>query len=157
MKKVLLINDSKLQNQIMKDMLNSMNYEVHITDEYNALAAVHDFCPDFVIANYVMKELNGDQLASVIKVQYPNIKCIISSSNSLSINDFDSKKINAIIKTPVDKDDLKLILDSMSGKHSMEEDEDSFEIKKYCSSCGSFVDLNINTGYLFCPKCGRKI
>lgn len=156
MKKILLINDSKLQNQIMRDMLNSMNYEVRITDEYNALVAVHDFCPDFIIVNYVMKELTGDQLVSVIKIQYPNIKCIISSSNSLNINEFDNNKINAIITTPVDKDELKLVLESVGGE-SIKDDADSFEVKKYCSSCESFVDLNVDTGYLFCPKCARKI
>ncbi len=157
MKKVLLINDSKLQNQIMKDILNSMNYEVHISDEYNALVAVHDFCPDIIIVNYVMKELNGDQLISVIKIQYPNIKCIISSSNSLDISDFDSKKISAIIKTPIDKDKFKRVLDSIDGESSKKYDDDSFEVKKYCSSCESFVELNVDTGYLFCPKCGGKI
>lgn len=157
MKKVLLVNDSKLQNQVMKDMLNTYNYEVSITDEYNAIIAVHDFCPDYVIANYIMKEINGDQLAAVIKIQYPEIKCIISSSNCIDVNDFDRNKINAVIRTPIDRDELKMVLESISVETSKKYDDDNYEIKKYCNKCGKFVDLSFSSEYFFCPFCGNKI
>lgn len=158
MKKVLLINDSKLQNEVMKDMLSSINYVVSVSDEYNAISAVHDFCPDYVITNYVMKEINGDQLAAVIKIQYPDIKCLISSSNSIDINNFDRGKINAVIKTPIERDELKMILDSISKENLKNyDDSDSYEVKKYCKQCQKFVDFNFSTEYFFCPFCGNRI
>ncbi|WP_010251673.1 response regulator [Acetivibrio cellulolyticus] len=158
MKKVLLINDSKLQNQIMKDMLSSFDYEVCITDEYNAIVTVHDFRPDLIIANYIMKETTGDQLLSVIKIQYPEIKCVISSSNSIDINEFNRKKINAIIRTPIDKNELKMALESIDPDISKKvDDADNYEVKKYCSKCGRFIDFNLNAENFFCQYCGRPI
>ncbi len=158
MKKVLIINDSKLQNEVMKDMLKSINYEVSVADEYNAIVAVHDFCPDFVITNYVMKEINGDQLASAIKIQYPDIKCVISSSNSIDIDDFDRKKINAVIRTPIDRDELRMVLDSITTERVKKyDDSDNYEVKKYCKQCGKFVDVSLDNESFLCPICGKKI
>lgn len=157
MKKVLLINDSKLQNQIMRDTLISMNYEVHISDEYNALVAVNEFCPDLIITNYILKELNGEQLISMIKIQHPDIKCVLSSSSDLHINDFDDSKINGIIKTPIDKEELKKFLDNLENEPLKKFNDDRFEVKKYCRSCKSFVDVIIDKSYLFCAKCNGKL
>jgi len=157
MKKVLLVNDSKLENAIMKDMLSSINYEVSATDEYNAIAAVHNFGPDYVITNYIMKEINGDQLAAAIKIHYPNIKCIISSNNPIDINWFDRKKINAVIKTPIDRNELKKILESVSSENIKKIDDcDSNASNKYCKQCGKFLDFSFGT-YYFCPFCGERI
>ena len=158
MKKVLLINDSKLQNEVMKDMLSSINYEVSVTDEYNAIVAVHDFCPDFVITNYVMKETNGDQLASIIKKLCPDIKCVISSSNFIDINSFDRKKISAVIRTPINRDELRMFLESISTENVIKyDDSDSYEVKKFCRQCGKFVDFSMSTENFFCSICGKKI
>ncbi|NLL07297.1 MAG: response regulator [Clostridiaceae bacterium] len=158
MKKVLLINDSRLQNEVMKDMLTSINYEVSVTDEYNAIAAVHNFCPDVIITNYVMKEINGDQLAAVIKIQYPNIKIVISSSNAIDINDFDRNKVSAVIRMPIGKDDLKMVLESISTESEKKyDDSDSYEVKKYCKQCDKFVDVTLSNKNFLCPFCGDKI
>lgn len=158
MKRVLLVNDCKFENLVMKDMLNSMNYEVYITEEYNAISAVHDFCPNYVITNYIMKEIKGDMLAAIIKIQYPDIKCIISSSSHIDIMHFDCKKVDAVILTPIDREALKMVLNSItSDVVKKNEDIDNYEVKKYCSKCQKFVDLNIDTEYFFCPFCGQKI
>lgn len=158
MKRVLLINDSKLQNIVMKDMLNSLNYEVYIAEEHNAIPAVLDICPNYVITNYIMKEINGDKLAALIKIQYPDTKCIISSSNQIDIKNFDRRKIDAVILTPIDREELRKVLNSISSEAvKKNEDVDNFEVKKYCSKCQKFVDLNIHSEYIFCPFCGQKI
>jgi CheY-like chemotaxis protein len=154
MNKVLLVNDSKLENRIMKDMLSSIDYNVSITDEYNAIAAVKDFCPDYVITNYIMKEINGDQLAGLIKLLYPNIKFILSSSNSIDINKFDRRKINAVIKTPIEKNELKRVLESISSEDTKNDDVFvSIDLNKFCKSCGKSIELE---NYAFCPFCGSK-
>ena len=157
MRRVLLINDSKLENAIMKDMLNSIDYNVSIADEYNAIAAVNEFCPDYVIANYIMKDINGYQLAAIIKTRYPDIKCIISSSNPIDINDFDRKKINAVIRTPIERAELKRVLEGIAKENIKKyEISDSFEKNKFCKQCGKFLNLSLNS-YFFCPFCGSRI
>jgi len=169
MRKVLLINDSKLENKIMRDILDSINYEVCIADEYNAIAAVRDFCPDYIIANYIMREINGAQLAAMIKIKYPNIKCIISSSNPMDIKSFDRRKINAVIKTPIDRMELKRVLESVAEESENESDiyrNESYtyknesdtsgnsDVNKCCKQCGKAFDFNT---FLFCPFCGNKL
>jgi len=64
MKKVLLVNDSKFESMILKDMLVSIGYIAGIADEYDAIEKVQDMRPDYIIINRVMKEIYGDELAS---------------------------------------------------------------------------------------------
>lgn len=158
MKKVLLINDSKLQNIVMKDMLDSLNYEVFIAEEHDAISAVLEFRPNYVITNYIMKEINGDKLAALIKLQYPDTKCILSSSNQIDINDFDRRKVDAVILYPIEREDLKKVLNSVSVEGANKNEEvDNYEVKKFCNKCKKFIDLNANSEYSFCPFCGQKI
>jgi len=56
MKKVLLVNDSKFESMILKDMLVSIGYIAGIADEYDAIEKVQDMRPDYIIINRVMKE-----------------------------------------------------------------------------------------------------
>jgi len=67
MKKVLLVNDSKFESMILKDMLVSIGIYCRIADEYDAIEKVQDMRPDYIIINRVMKEIYGDELASKIK------------------------------------------------------------------------------------------
>jgi len=70
MKKVLLVNDSKFESMILKDMLVSIGYIAGIADEYDAIEKVQDMRPDYIIINRVMKEIYGDELASKIKARF---------------------------------------------------------------------------------------
>jgi len=49
MKKVLLVNDSKFESMILKDMLVSIGYIAGIADEYDAIEKVQDMRPDYII------------------------------------------------------------------------------------------------------------
>jgi len=69
--------------------------------------------PDYIIVNRVMKGIYGDELASKIKSRFPDIRCILSSCDSISIDDFENTDIDAIIKTPIDQYRLKIVLNSM--------------------------------------------
>ncbi|ABN51408.1 MAG TPA: response regulator [Hungateiclostridium thermocellum] len=110
MKKVLLVNDSKFESMILKDMLVSIGYIAGIADEYDAIEKVQDMRPDYIIINRVMKEIYGDELASKIKARFPEIKCILSSCDSISIDDYKNSGIDAVIRTPVDQYRLKAVL-----------------------------------------------
>lgn len=109
MSRVLLVNDSKFESMIMKDMMDSIGCFVKITDEDSALMEVQSFRPDYVIVNYVMKKTLGDQLISVIKMQDPRVRCILFSSNPIKLEDFRFKKIDAVFQTPVDRSSLEKV------------------------------------------------
>ncbi|HHV29226.1 response regulator [Acetivibrio mesophilus] len=113
MKKILLINDSKFESLILKDMLIDIGYIAGIADEYDAIDKVQAMHPDYIIVNRVMKGIYGDELASKIKSRFPDIRCILSSCDSISIDDFENTDIDAIIKTPIDQYRLKIVLNSM--------------------------------------------
>ncbi|HOM03294.1 MAG TPA: response regulator [Acetivibrio sp.] len=113
MKKVLLVNDSKFENLILKDMLDSIGYIAATADEYDAIDKVLAMRPDYIIINRVMKETHGDELASKIKARFPEIRCILSSCDLINIDDYSNTGIDAVIRTPIDQYRLKAVLKNM--------------------------------------------
>ena len=67
MYRVLLVNDCKFENFIMRDMLISLGYEVIISNEFNAVSDVSELNCNVVIANFIMKEQTGDKILQQIK------------------------------------------------------------------------------------------
>ena len=110
MSRVLLVNDCKLENMVMSDMLLSLGYEVIISNEFTALIDVFDLDCNVIIANYIMKEKTGDNILNQIKDKHPQIKCILSSSNDLKLDDFKNKSIDAFIRTPVTMEKLEEVI-----------------------------------------------
>ncbi|MCX8129355.1 MAG: response regulator [Clostridia bacterium] len=161
MKKVLLVNDSKFESIIMKDILNSMGYDVKVSDEFNATGVIENFHPDFLVVNYIMKEIRGDQLIAMVKLHNPGIKCFLCSSSSLDT--MQNKKIDGFIKTPVEKDEIAKIFNYFQSSNN-----DDYEIVKkkdiearvgeimHCRGCGREIGKGGTSGFAFCPYCGGK-
>jgi two-component system chemotaxis response regulator CheY len=118
MKKVLLVNDSKFESIIMKDMLKNMGYDVRISGEEDALNMAVKCTPDYVIANYTMKNINGEQLISLVKSKVPKAKCLLSSNNAELINKELSNEIDAKFQTPVTRFGLEVVFDSVRKKET---------------------------------------
>ncbi|MCX7921707.1 MAG: response regulator [Clostridia bacterium] len=114
MEKVLLVNDSKFESLIMKDMLGLLGYNVEIADEYTALRKLETFKPQVIIVNYIMKEIRGDQLIGIVKLQNPGVKCVLFSSDLGSIEEFSKRKVDAVFQTPVEKSKLEKVLNELS-------------------------------------------
>lgn len=148
MSKVLLINDCKFENLIMKDILDKMGYEVEVADEYNALEKVKFLYPDIVIANLIMKSTQGDELIEKIKKNISEVKCILSSSNSITIENYRNKNVDAVIHTPINKSELEKALEAKI--KPIEKKDNKF---KFCPYCGN----KLNGDFAFCPYCGQKI
>ncbi|MCR4434299.1 MAG: response regulator [Clostridiales bacterium] len=106
MKRVLLVNDSMFQSIIMKDSLSEMGFKVEVTDEYDAIELTKSFKPDIVVVNYIMKEIRGDQLISLIKLEHPEIKCILSSSSAIDRRNTLTQKIDEFLHIPAETDEL---------------------------------------------------
>lgn len=148
MSKVLLINDCRFESMVMKDMLDGMGYDVDITNEYEALNKVKYSYPDIVIANLIMKSIQGDELIEKIKRSREDIKCILSSSNSIALDTYKNKRVDAVIHTPIKKEELIEALQcnkSPSGKTGSE--------YNFCPYCGQ----KLNGEFAFCSYCGHKI
>jgi len=113
MGRVLIVNDSRFESMILKDLLSQLGYNVNITDEYEAVKQVQSFTPDVVLANYVMKDTFGDQLIDRIKTRYPKVLCILTSNSVINRNSLKSNKVDAIVRTPVSKEDIEGVLNRL--------------------------------------------
>lgn len=157
MVKVILINDCKFQSFIMKDMLISLGYEVNITNEYGALVKIRDFNPDIIICNLIMKNITGDKLIKDIKDKNPKIICLLSSANSIKIEDYSKKYIDEVVHIPIEREELEIILSKFVNKtkklQKLDNDKNKFW---FCPACGKKLE-NIKENFLFCNFCGQKI
>ncbi|KOA18310.1 chemotaxis protein CheY [Clostridium homopropionicum DSM 5847] len=148
MDKILVINDCRLEEVIMKDILVNEGYQVKIDNEYGAISSVKDFLPNTVIVNLIMRETTGDKLISRIKGINNEIKCILSSSNLLQLEDFSENKVDAVIKTPIERESLlKAVKDPAKAKLKA----------KFCINCGTKIEKEIEFRAKFCPDCGEKL
>jgi len=151
--KILLVNDCKFENIIMRDMLTNLGHEVIISNEFNVFSDVRELSCNVVISNFIMKEKTGDKILQQIKYMYPKIKCILSSSNNIKLMDFSNKAIDAVIHTPVTKEKLEKALKENINSLN----EDKIQMKSFfCSQCGE--KLNDSHGQIkFCKYCGKKV
>ena len=158
MKKILLVNDSKFENAILKDILESIGYSAVASDEFDAVVKIESFCPDYVIINRVMKGIHGDEMALEIKKNYPHIKCILSSCNSISIDEFNKAGIDAVIKTPIDKERLQVVLTNIDYlEPEQQKSKENYSVHgKPCMSCKHFIPTSEGMNFNFCPFCGHK-
>jgi len=151
--RILLVNDCKFENFIMRDMLSNLGHEVIISNEFNVFSDVRELSCNVVISNFIMKEKTGDKILQQIKDMYPKIKCILSSSNDIKLVDLSNKAIDAFIHTPVTKEKLEKAL--KQNVHLLNQNklqEKSF----FCTYCGE--KLNDSHGQTkFCKYCGKKI
>lgn len=157
--RILLINDSIFENVIMKDMLETLGYEVETSNEFDAYGALDHFKPEVVIANLIMKKITGDILLNKMKLENPDLKTILSSSNDIKAEDLKDKKIDSFIRIPVKQDIIeKVLLNLKEVIIKTEKDvvvNDIVKIK-FCPECGSDLrKMNINSK--FCAYCGYKL
>ncbi|MCB2298955.1 response regulator [Clostridium tagluense] len=152
MYKVLLVNDCKFENFIMRDMLINLGYEVIISNEFNAVRDARELNCDFIIANFIMKEKTGDKILKQIKEMYPETKCVLSSSNDIKLEDFNNSVIDGFIHTPITKEKLEKVMienESLLNKYSK-------HMKPlFCTYCGVKMDDDEKLAK-FCKYCGEK-
>ena len=152
MYRVLLVNDCKFENFIMRDMLINLGYEVIISNEFNAVSDVRELNCNLIIANFIMKEKTGDKILEQIKDMYPETKCILSSSNDIKLEDFNNSAIDGFIHTPVTKEKLEKVM----GENGQSLNKHNKQMKpSFCTYCGEKVD-DSEKHARFCKYCGEK-
>lgn len=162
-KKALLVNDSKFESLILRDMLSKLDYEVEVADEFDAVYEVEQFKPDVVIVNYIMQETTGDKLIAHIKSGQPTAKCVLSSNSIVKMADFKGEKIDGILHTPISMFTLKDALHRI-GEVSQEDffiegldqEKKVDKLKRYCDSCNQDIST-FGEHIVFCPFCGDEL
>ena len=110
MKKVLVINDSEFERNVLRDLLVNLGYEVKTADEYTALGSNETYNPDIVIANMNMTNITGDLMLQRIKGRKAQTKCYLSSCSKLDAQYRDCRWVDGLIETPINMGDLEKIL-----------------------------------------------
>ena len=124
-----------------------------ISNEFNAVKDVQRLNCNVIIANYIMKEMTGDKILQQIKNMYPKVKCILSSSNDIKLEDLHKKSIDGFLHTPVIQENLEKV---------MEDDVEVFIEQDlqlnalFCKYCGGKLG-DSDSEVIFCKYCGRKI
>lgn len=109
---VLIVNDSKFESIILKDMLTKFGIKAIVSNEHNVMQDMEKIKPSMVIVNYIMEDTTGDQLIEEIKKVHPETVCILSSSNNLCKSQFIDFSIDEIVKTPIQLNQIKRIIES---------------------------------------------
>lgn len=110
MEKVLVVNDCRFEEIILKDLLEDMNYTVRVEDEESAINGVNEFSPDIVIINLVMRKSKGNEVIKQIKKMQPSTRCILSSSNLIELKDYQEYGVDEVLHTPINQDKLTEVL-----------------------------------------------
>ncbi len=130
-------------------MLNKIGYDVEIAHEFDALYEVEQFHPDIVIVNNNLKKGNRDNLIDLIKVINSKIKCMISTNQKMSANDYSVQQVDGVIKTPLSVQTLKSTLGDIDDTHS----KNSIRKCPVCEKDLSEFDPHIS----YCPYCGEPL
>lgn len=107
MQTVLLVNDSRLEARILMDLLQSLGYDVHLSDEMVAIEDMKRLMPDLVVVNYIMKTMRGDTLIGMMKLLRPQTLSLLTSSSALSSDAFRHRRVDAILRTPATREQLQ--------------------------------------------------
>lgn len=149
-KRALLINDSRFESLILKDMLQKLDYSVEIADEFEALYAIERYEPSLVIVNYIMQQTRGDKLIQLMKAGMPNLVCVLSTNSDLKSSDFSGNYIDGILHTPVSQFLLESVLENVAYRNKPVQEDDYL-----CTNCKK--DLRPFSGIKFCPFCGSVV
>lgn len=147
-KRALLINDSRFESLILKDLLQQMDYSVEIADEFDALYAMERFKPGIVIVNYIMQQTRGDKLIQLMKAGMPDLKCILSTNSDLRLSELHGNYVDSILHTPVSMFMLENAIKQL-------EYEKPKVVSTLCDHCHK--DLKNFPDITFCPYCGSVV
>lgn len=111
MVKVLVVEDSPMQRQLISELLQQLKFTVTTaSDGEEALEYLNQFCPDLVVSDIVMPRVNGYELCRRLKSDPKtcNVPIIMCSSKSTDIDRYWGLKqgADAYIGKPFVPDEL---------------------------------------------------
>lgn len=158
MKKVMIVDDEILVRVGIKSILNWEEYGYSVVCEAangrDALEKIDQYRPDLVLTDLMMDKMDGFELISQCKTQYPKIKFIVLSS----YNDFDNvrkaMKLGAadyIFKLTAKPDDMLAVLNEVSKSLESapaEKDADVILLKNISAIKNRLIKTAIQQSYL---------
>jgi CheY-like chemotaxis protein len=109
-RQVLVVDDESAVANVMEMMLRFEGYEVQtVPGGREALAALELTGFDFVITDYSMPEMKGDELAAIIKQRWPGKPVIMLTAHAEMLKSSGRKMpgIDALINKPFLLEDLR--------------------------------------------------
>jgi CheY-like chemotaxis protein len=109
-RQVLVVDDESAVANVMEMMLRFEGYEVQtVPGGREALAALELTGFDFIITDYSMPEMKGDELATLIKQRWPLKPVIMLTAHAEMLKSSGRKMsgIDALINKPFLLDDLR--------------------------------------------------
>jgi len=112
MKKVLVVDDSKLWREYLKEFLEEEGYTVDTAEDgISAVNKFFEFLPDVVITDYVMPGMNGIHLCRFIRgySSFEKVGIAVLTGLEEDVNEFWVKRsgANAFLKKGVEKEELE--------------------------------------------------
>jgi DNA-binding NtrC family response regulator len=110
-KLILVIDDEEMITKILDKQLHRLGYSVLTDSSASAALKTVDSSGDqieLIILDYVMPEMNGLALASIIHQRHPELPILLNSGTLLAAGEIDAKKhgIVGIIQKPVSIEQL---------------------------------------------------
>ncbi|QUI24406.1 response regulator [Vallitalea pronyensis] len=158
-KRALLVNDSRFESLILKDMLNGLGYDVELADEFDAIYEAEQFEPHLVIVNYIMRKIKGDELIKDIKSSIPESKCLLSSNGTVNREQLEDT-VDGVLHTPISmftlKDSLRRIGEYEEKISFLDQDQRQSKMLHFCPYCASSLK-GFSEEIVFCPYCGKSM
>lgn len=119
-RKVLIVDDSKLARMSVAKVLKALHPDwvtVEAGDATQALAAVNQESPDFVLLDYNMPGKDGLTLAAELREQTPHIRiAVISANHQVEVIERARASGAAFIRKPLTETALADFLNGASGQ-----------------------------------------
>jgi CheY-like chemotaxis protein len=120
-RKILVVDDHPDTAQTFAALLETLgHYAEFVTDPRNALDAIRRLRPDAVFLDIEMPELNGYQLARMVKEEFQAITAVAITGHSSQEDRRKAREagFDAHVTKPADLDMLQSILDTVLGPPS---------------------------------------
>jgi len=120
MASILVVDDDEQIRKMLKRLLASEGYTVHLASDGNeAIEQYREYRPDIVITDIVMPDKEGIETIRDLKEEAPDLKLIAMSGGgeytSSNANLLLAKELGAseIVQKPIDFQDLSRIIDQL--------------------------------------------
>lgn len=104
-KKLLIVDDSRTSNQIIRNQVRKLRSQWQIYDSDNArdaLEVVAMFQPDYITMDVNMPEMSGLEAAEKIRQQWPSIRITLMTANIQDATVNRAKELNiGFIEKPI--------------------------------------------------------
>ncbi len=112
-RRILVVDDEPAVAQVIELMLRFEGHEVEIvTSGADALTALEYSAFDVIVLDYAMPDMNGDELADLIKRSRPKQIIIMLSALADTLQDSEQKirAVDAFVSKPFLLEDLRAVL-----------------------------------------------